>query len=94
MNMWCLISPLIKAVLHVHSCKSEMEQWVEDIRMAIDLAEQSSVPDAGLLSTSPADNSETFFWVSLQFFYSKRLQLPQIPVLHFNQTESSFEYSL
>ncbi|KAM4560023.1 FERM, ARHGEF and pleckstrin domain-containing protein 1-like isoform 1-T1 [Odontesthes bonariensis] len=38
------------------SCASEMERWVEDIRMAIDLAEQSSNPNADLLSTSPTDN--------------------------------------
>ncbi|KAK5891094.1 hypothetical protein CgunFtcFv8_018385 [Champsocephalus gunnari] len=38
------------------SCASEMERWVEDIRMAIDLAEQSSSPTSDLLSTSPTDN--------------------------------------
>ncbi|KAF3857095.1 hypothetical protein F7725_008954 [Dissostichus mawsoni] len=41
------------------SCASEMERWVEDIRMAIDLAEQSSSPTSDLLSTSPTDNSES-----------------------------------
>ncbi|XP_037552307.1 FERM, ARHGEF and pleckstrin domain-containing protein 1 [Nematolebias whitei] len=45
-----------QSVVVAASCESEMEQWVEDIRMAIDLAEQSSLPDAGLLSTSPAEN--------------------------------------
>lgn len=36
-----------------------MERWIEDIRMAIDLAEQSSSPHTDLLSTSPSDNSES-----------------------------------
>ncbi len=36
-----------------------MERWVEDIRMAIDLAEQSSSPDNDLLSTSLSDNSKS-----------------------------------
>ncbi|XP_013882306.1 FERM, RhoGEF and pleckstrin domain-containing protein 1 [Austrofundulus limnaeus] len=45
-----------QSVVVAASCESEMERWVEDIRMAIDLAEQSSVLDTGLLSTSPADN--------------------------------------
>uniref|UniRef100_A0AAQ5XHB1 FERM, ARHGEF and pleckstrin domain-containing protein 1 n=1 Tax=Amphiprion ocellaris TaxID=80972 RepID=A0AAQ5XHB1_AMPOC len=40
----------------VCSCASEMERWVEDIRMAIDLAEQSSSPNNDLLSTSLSDN--------------------------------------
>lgn len=35
-----------------------MERWVEDIRMAIDLAEQSSSPNVELLSTSPPDTSK------------------------------------
>uniref|UniRef100_A0A7N6BI58 FERM, ARHGEF and pleckstrin domain-containing protein 1 n=1 Tax=Anabas testudineus TaxID=64144 RepID=A0A7N6BI58_ANATE len=35
-----------------------MERWVEDIRMAIDLAEQSSSPNTDLLSTSPSDNKD------------------------------------
>ncbi|CAG5933126.1 unnamed protein product [Menidia menidia] len=38
------------------SCASEMELWVEDIRMAIDLAEQSSSSNGNQLSTSPTDN--------------------------------------
>lgn len=41
----------------MHSCVSEMERWVEDIRMAIDLAEQSSSLGADLLSTSLSNNS-------------------------------------
>uniref|UniRef100_A0A667XSY9 FERM, ARHGEF and pleckstrin domain-containing protein 1 n=1 Tax=Myripristis murdjan TaxID=586833 RepID=A0A667XSY9_9TELE len=40
-------------------CASEMERWVEDIRMAIDLAEQSSSPHADLLSTSLTDSSKS-----------------------------------
>lgn len=43
----------------VSSCTSEMERWVEDIRMAIDLAEQSSSLNNDLLSTSLSDNSKS-----------------------------------
>ncbi|XP_028256060.1 FERM, ARHGEF and pleckstrin domain-containing protein 1-like isoform X2 [Parambassis ranga] len=45
-----------QSVVVAASCVSEMERWVEDIRMAIDLAEQSSSPGADLLSTSLSDN--------------------------------------
>ncbi|XP_017287113.1 FERM, ARHGEF and pleckstrin domain-containing protein 1 isoform X2 [Kryptolebias marmoratus] len=45
-----------QSVVVAASCEPEMERWLEDIRMAIDLSEQSSIPDAGLLSASPADN--------------------------------------
>ncbi|KAG7239325.1 hypothetical protein INR49_029290 [Caranx melampygus] len=45
-----------QSVVVAASCASEMERWVEDIRMAIDLAEQSSSPDTDLLSTSLSDN--------------------------------------
>ncbi|XP_051799412.1 FERM, ARHGEF and pleckstrin domain-containing protein 1-like isoform X2 [Acanthochromis polyacanthus] len=45
-----------QSVVVAASCASEMERWVEDIRMAIDLAEQSSSPNNDLLSTSPSDN--------------------------------------
>ncbi|MEQ2180778.1 hypothetical protein GOODEAATRI_004892, partial [Goodea atripinnis] len=41
-------------------CAAEMERWVEDIRMAIDLAEQNSNPNTDLLSTSPPENSKMF----------------------------------
>ncbi|TNN56463.1 FERM, RhoGEF and pleckstrin domain-containing protein 1 [Liparis tanakae] len=44
------------SVVVAASCASEMERWVEDIRMAIDLAEQSSSPDTDLLPASPSDN--------------------------------------
>ncbi|XP_008401376.1 FERM, RhoGEF and pleckstrin domain-containing protein 1-like isoform X6 [Poecilia reticulata] len=44
-----------QSVVVAASCAAEMERWVEDIRMAIDLAEQSSSPNAELLSTSPPD---------------------------------------
>lgn len=47
---------------HPCSCASEMERWMEDIRMAIDLAEQSSSPHTDLLSTSPSDNSESVLY--------------------------------
>uniref|UniRef100_A0A667X2S9 FERM, ARHGEF and pleckstrin domain-containing protein 1 n=1 Tax=Myripristis murdjan TaxID=586833 RepID=A0A667X2S9_9TELE len=45
-----------QSVVVAASCASEMERWVEDIRMAIDLAEQSSSPHADLLSTSLTDS--------------------------------------
>ncbi|XP_030611557.1 FERM, ARHGEF and pleckstrin domain-containing protein 1-like [Archocentrus centrarchus] len=45
-----------QSVVVAASCASEMERWVEDIRMAIDLAEQSSSLNTDLLSTSLADN--------------------------------------
>uniref|UniRef100_A0A665T8Y4 FERM, ARHGEF and pleckstrin domain-containing protein 1 n=1 Tax=Echeneis naucrates TaxID=173247 RepID=A0A665T8Y4_ECHNA len=45
-----------QSVVVAASCASEMERWVEDIRMAIDLAEQSSSPSTDLLSTSLPDN--------------------------------------
>lgn len=35
-----------------------MEKWVEDIQMAIDLAEKSSGPTPEFLASSPPDNSE------------------------------------
>uniref|UniRef100_A0AAQ5YJD3 FERM, ARHGEF and pleckstrin domain-containing protein 1 n=1 Tax=Amphiprion ocellaris TaxID=80972 RepID=A0AAQ5YJD3_AMPOC len=47
-----------QSVVVAASCASEMERWVEDIRMAIDLAEQSSSPNNDLLSTSLSDNSK------------------------------------
>uniref|UniRef100_A0A8C4EJC2 FERM, ARHGEF and pleckstrin domain-containing protein 1 n=1 Tax=Dicentrarchus labrax TaxID=13489 RepID=A0A8C4EJC2_DICLA len=47
-----------QSVVVAASCASEMERWVEDIRMAIDLAEQSSSPSTDLLSTSLSDNTE------------------------------------
>uniref|UniRef100_A0A8C5EIP7 FERM, ARHGEF and pleckstrin domain-containing protein 1 n=1 Tax=Gouania willdenowi TaxID=441366 RepID=A0A8C5EIP7_GOUWI len=46
------------SVVVAASCAAEMERWVEDIRMAIDLAEQSSCPITDTLSSSPLDNSE------------------------------------
>uniref|UniRef100_A0A8C4EKQ0 FERM, ARHGEF and pleckstrin domain-containing protein 1 n=1 Tax=Dicentrarchus labrax TaxID=13489 RepID=A0A8C4EKQ0_DICLA len=48
-----------QSVVVAASCASEMERWVEDIRMAIDLAEQSSSPSTDLLSTSLSDNSKS-----------------------------------
>ncbi|XP_016894044.1 FERM, ARHGEF and pleckstrin domain-containing protein 1-like isoform X3 [Cynoglossus semilaevis] len=45
-----------QSVVVAASCASEMERWVEDIRMAIDLAEHSSSPGTDLLSTSLSDN--------------------------------------
>uniref|UniRef100_A0A669BZB8 FERM, ARHGEF and pleckstrin domain-containing protein 1 n=1 Tax=Oreochromis niloticus TaxID=8128 RepID=A0A669BZB8_ORENI len=48
-----------QSVVVAASCASEMERWVEDIRMAIDLAEQSSGLNNDLLSTSLSDNSKS-----------------------------------
>ncbi|KAK5623392.1 hypothetical protein CRENBAI_015102 [Crenichthys baileyi] len=45
-----------QAVVVAASCAAEMERWVEDIRMAIDLAEQNSNPNTDLLSTSPPES--------------------------------------
>ncbi|XP_035495481.1 FERM, ARHGEF and pleckstrin domain-containing protein 1 isoform X1 [Scophthalmus maximus] len=45
-----------QSVVVAASCASEMERWVEDIKMAIDLAEQSSSPTSDLLFTSLPDN--------------------------------------
>ncbi|KAJ0009375.1 hypothetical protein NQD34_001077 [Periophthalmus magnuspinnatus] len=45
-----------QSVVVAASCASEMERWVEDIRMAIDLAVQSSATPSDLLPTSPTDN--------------------------------------
>lgn len=35
-----------------------MDKWVEDIQMAIDLAEKSSDPAPEFLASSPPDNSK------------------------------------
>ncbi|XP_038125805.1 FERM, ARHGEF and pleckstrin domain-containing protein 1-like isoform X2 [Cyprinodon tularosa] len=40
-----------QSVVVAASCAAEMERWVEDIRMAIDLAEQGTTPNTDLLST-------------------------------------------
>uniref|UniRef100_A0A8C4GMR7 FERM, ARHGEF and pleckstrin domain-containing protein 1 n=1 Tax=Dicentrarchus labrax TaxID=13489 RepID=A0A8C4GMR7_DICLA len=45
-----------QSVVVAASCASEMERWVEDIRMAIDLAEQSSSPSTDLLSTKLSED--------------------------------------
>uniref|UniRef100_A0A3Q3WLU1 FERM, ARHGEF and pleckstrin domain-containing protein 1 n=1 Tax=Mola mola TaxID=94237 RepID=A0A3Q3WLU1_MOLML len=45
-----------QSVVVAASCASEMERWVEDIRMAIDLAEQSNSPQADLLTASLSEN--------------------------------------
>ncbi|XP_026157214.1 FERM, ARHGEF and pleckstrin domain-containing protein 1-like isoform X1 [Mastacembelus armatus] len=45
-----------QSVVVAASCAAEMERWVEDIRLAIDLAEQSSSPDTDLLSSSLSEN--------------------------------------
>uniref|UniRef100_H3CSA1 FERM, ARHGEF and pleckstrin domain-containing protein 1 n=1 Tax=Tetraodon nigroviridis TaxID=99883 RepID=H3CSA1_TETNG len=45
-----------QSVVVAASCVSEMERWLEDIRMAIDLAEQSSSPNSDLFSAGLPDN--------------------------------------
>lgn len=63
--------------LFLSSCVSEMERWLEDIRMAIDLAEQSISPNTDLLSASLPDNSKVFFYLLKKTvtFYSSILSL-------------------
>ncbi|XP_075994071.1 FERM, ARHGEF and pleckstrin domain-containing protein 1-like [Genypterus blacodes] len=45
-----------QSVVVAASCAAEMERWVEDIRMAMDLSEQSSSPHSDLLSSSLSEN--------------------------------------
>ncbi|XP_058526500.1 FERM, ARHGEF and pleckstrin domain-containing protein 1 [Ochotona princeps] len=45
-----------QSIIVAASSRAEMEKWVEDIRMAIDLAEKSSGPSPELLASSPPDN--------------------------------------
>ncbi|XP_032133413.1 FERM, ARHGEF and pleckstrin domain-containing protein 1 isoform X3 [Sapajus apella] len=45
-----------QSIIVAASSRSEMEKWVEDIQMAIDLAEKSSGPAPELLASSPPDN--------------------------------------
>ncbi|XP_045042657.2 FERM, ARHGEF and pleckstrin domain-containing protein 1 isoform X2 [Desmodus rotundus] len=45
-----------QSIIVAASSRSEMEKWVEDIQMAIDLAEKSSGPTAEFLTGSPPDN--------------------------------------
>lgn len=45
-----------QAVIVAASSRAEMEKWVEDIQMAIDLAEKSSGPTPEFLASSPPDN--------------------------------------
>ncbi|XP_072304759.1 FERM, ARHGEF and pleckstrin domain-containing protein 1-like isoform X2 [Eucyclogobius newberryi] len=44
-----------QSVVAAASCASEMERWLEDLRMASDLAEQGSGGASDLLCTGPAD---------------------------------------
>uniref|UniRef100_A0A7N8XKT9 FERM, ARHGEF and pleckstrin domain-containing protein 1 n=1 Tax=Mastacembelus armatus TaxID=205130 RepID=A0A7N8XKT9_9TELE len=55
-----------QSVVVAASCAAEMERWVEDIRLAIDLAEQSSSPDTDLLSSSLSENSKSYQYRTLQ----------------------------
>ncbi|XP_004704331.1 FERM, ARHGEF and pleckstrin domain-containing protein 1 [Echinops telfairi] len=45
-----------QSIIVAASSRSEMEKWVEDLQMAIDLAEKSSGPSPELLAGSPPDN--------------------------------------
>ncbi|PNI56063.1 FARP1 isoform 4 [Pan troglodytes] len=45
-----------QSIIVAASSRSEMEKWVEDIQMAIDLAEKSSSPAPEFLASSPPDN--------------------------------------
>uniref|UniRef100_A0A8C0Z163 FERM, ARHGEF and pleckstrin domain-containing protein 1 n=1 Tax=Canis lupus familiaris TaxID=9615 RepID=A0A8C0Z163_CANLF len=45
-----------QSIIVAASSRSEMEKWVEDIQMAIDLAEKSSGPTPEFLASSPPDN--------------------------------------
>ncbi|XP_058898001.1 FERM, ARHGEF and pleckstrin domain-containing protein 1 isoform X2 [Kogia breviceps] len=45
-----------QSIVVAASSRSEMEKWVEDIQMAIDLAEKSSSPAPEFLASSPPDS--------------------------------------
>ncbi|KAM8786812.1 FERM, ARHGEF and pleckstrin domain-containing protein 1 isoform 3-T4 [Rhynchonycteris naso] len=45
-----------QSIVVAASSRSEMEKWVEDIQMAIDLAEKSSGPTPEFVASSPPDN--------------------------------------
>lgn len=45
-----------QSIIVAASSRSEMEKWMEDIQMAIDLAEKSNGPTPELLASSPPDN--------------------------------------
>ncbi|XP_052366056.1 FERM, ARHGEF and pleckstrin domain-containing protein 1-like, partial [Oncorhynchus keta] len=48
-----------QSVVVAASCVSEMVKWMEDIRMAVVLVEQSNRPSTDLLSTSRSDRSKS-----------------------------------
>uniref|UniRef100_A0A669Q7Y1 FERM, ARHGEF and pleckstrin domain-containing protein 1 n=1 Tax=Phasianus colchicus TaxID=9054 RepID=A0A669Q7Y1_PHACC len=45
-----------QSIIVAASTRAEMDKWIEDIQMAIDLAEKSSDPAPELLASSPPDN--------------------------------------
>uniref|UniRef100_A0A8C5NWS8 FERM, ARHGEF and pleckstrin domain-containing protein 1 n=1 Tax=Jaculus jaculus TaxID=51337 RepID=A0A8C5NWS8_JACJA len=45
-----------QSIIVAASSQAEMEKWIEDIQMAIDLAEKSSGPTPEFLASSPPDN--------------------------------------
>ncbi|XP_058404386.1 FERM, ARHGEF and pleckstrin domain-containing protein 1 isoform X1 [Diceros bicornis minor] len=45
-----------QSIIVAASSRSEMEKWIEDIQMAIDLAEKSTGPTPEFLASSPPDN--------------------------------------
>lgn len=71
--------------LFLSSCVSEMERWLEDIRMAIDLAEQSISPNTDLFSASLPDDSKSFYiyYMDHFFFHSS---IPSISFLFFHES--------
>ncbi|XP_048789136.1 FERM, ARHGEF and pleckstrin domain-containing protein 1 isoform X9 [Lagopus muta] len=46
-----------QSIIIAASTRAEMDKWIEDIQMAIDLAEKSSDPAPELLASSPPDNN-------------------------------------
>lgn len=76
-NVTCHVEERNCSFLHfaplLHSCASEMEHWLEDLRMAVDLAEQSSGSHADLLS--PADNSESAVFKVLSCLSAEKSRL-------------------
>uniref|UniRef100_A0A8C0XCY9 FERM, ARHGEF and pleckstrin domain-containing protein 1 n=1 Tax=Castor canadensis TaxID=51338 RepID=A0A8C0XCY9_CASCN len=52
----CLTRGQRQSIVVAASSRLEMEKWVEDIQMAVDLAEKSSGPTPEFLASSPPDN--------------------------------------
>lgn len=67
---WNSISVSFVLFFSPSSCASEMEHWLEDIRMAIDLAEQCISPNTDLLSDGLPGNSKPIYYVRQSFFHA------------------------